>query len=309
MSRVSFFASYLTTASIDTSVFRAWARRKKMDWQPLMFLAVLAFALWLFATEKLRVDVTAMLVLMILVITGLLDAEQALSGFSSEPAIIVAAVFVISAGLAATGLTERLGQWIGRVAGRSETRAIAIVMPAVAALSAFTHHVMITAMMVPILLRHARENGLAASRLLMPMSLAASLGTTLTLVSAPAFLLADNLLSRDGGEGLRIFSITPIGVALVIVGVAYMLVARWLLPRRSGELDDDEYLRLDRYRTELLVVESSRWIDEPVSELHKTLGQRFRLVGWVRAGCAMTWGRTPRLRPATSCWSMPRPMT
>ena len=253
-----------------------------MDWQPLGFLVVLTLALWLFATEKLRVDVTAMLVLLILVVTGLLDADQALSGFSSEPAIIVAAVFVISAGLAATGLTERLGQWIGRVAGRSESRAIAVVMPAVAALSAFTHHVMVTAMMVPILLRHARENDLAASRLLMPMSLAASLGTTLTLVSAPAFLLADNLLSRQGGEGLRIFSITPIGIALVTVGIGYMLLARWLLPRRSGEMGDDEYLRLDRYRTELLVGESSHWIDRPMTDLHKALGESFRLVGWVR---------------------------
>ena len=79
--------------------------------------------------------------------------SRRLSGFASEPAIIVAAVFVISGGLAATGITERIGQWIGRAAGRSESRAIAVVMPAVAALAAFTHHVMVTAMMLPIVLR------------------------------------------------------------------------------------------------------------------------------------------------------------
>ena len=70
-----------------------------------------------------------------LVLTGVLDSKQALSGFSSEPAIIVAAVFVISGGLAATGITERIGQWVGRAAGRSESRAVAVVMPTVAALS------------------------------------------------------------------------------------------------------------------------------------------------------------------------------
>src|SRR3546814_1977049 len=86
-------------------------------------------------------------------------------------------------------------------------------MPAVAALAAFTHHVMVTAMMLPILQRHARERQLPASRLLMPMSLAASLGTTLTLVSAPAFLLASDMLDRTAGsEGLGIFDITPIGI-------------------------------------------------------------------------------------------------
>src|SRR3546814_17872446 len=98
-------------------------------------------------------------------------------------------------------------------------------------MASFTHHVMVTAMMLPILTRFAKANGLSASRLLMPMSFAASLGTTLTLVSAPAFLLADNLLERSGRAGLDIFSITPIGIALAGFGLAYMLLARWLLPR------------------------------------------------------------------------------
>ena len=144
-----------------------------------LFLLILGGGLYLFVSERLRVDVTAMLLLLALVLAGLLDARQALSGFASEPALIVAAVFVISGGLSATGVTERLGRWIGRAAGHcSESRAIAVVMPAVAALSAFTHHVMVTAMMLPLLLKHGRENRLPASRLLMPMSLAASLGTT-----------------------------------------------------------------------------------------------------------------------------------
>ena len=80
----------------------------------VMFLLILAGGLYLFVTEKLRVDVTAMLLLLAMVVTGVLDPDQALSGFASEPAIIVAAVFVISGGLAATGITERIGQWLGK---------------------------------------------------------------------------------------------------------------------------------------------------------------------------------------------------
>ncbi|MEO5566046.1 MAG: SLC13 family permease [Luteimonas sp.] len=251
----------------------------------IIFLLILAAGLYLFVSERLRIDVTAMVLLMAMVVTGVLDPAQALSGFASEPAIIVAAVFVISGGLAATGITERIGQWIGRVAGRSEARAIGVVMPTVAALAAFTHHVMVTAMMLPILQRYARERQLPASRLLMPMSLAASLGTTLTLVSAPAFLLANDMLERTpGGGSLGIFSITPIGLALVLIGVAYMLLMRWLLPRRSGSQGDDDYLRLERYRTELLVVEDSRWATRPLSELQKALGAKFQLHGWLRDG-------------------------
>ena len=256
-----------------------------MHSEQILFLLILAGGLYLFISERLRIDVTAMLIVLALVVTGILDARQALSGFSSEPAIIVAAVFVLSGGLAATGITERLGQWIGKAAGRHESRAIAVVMPAVAALAAFTHHVMVTAMMLPILLRYARERQIPASRLLMPMSLAASLGTCLTLVSAPAFLLADNLIERtDGHGGLDIFSITPIGIALLVVGMLYMQLARWLLPKRSGAGGEDDYLRLDRYRTELLVVEGSRWATRPRTELQKAFAGKLRVLGWVRDG-------------------------
>ena len=253
-------------------------------WSQLAFGLILAGGLYLFISEKLRVDVTAMLILLALVLTGVLDTRQALSGFASEPAIIVAAVFVISGALGATGISERLGSWVERASGEHEWRTIAVVMPLVALLASFTHHVMVTAMMLPLLLRHARNRRLPASRLLMPMSLAASLGTTLTLFSAPAFLLANDMLERAGAEGLGIFSITPIGIALVLVGTAYMLLTRWLLPKRSGEQNEDDYLRLDRYRTELLVVKDGHWCTRPLADLQKALGQRFRLIGWLRDG-------------------------
>lgn len=253
-------------------------------WSQLAFGLILVGGLYLFASEKLRTDVTAMLVLAALVLTGVLDAKQALSGFSSEPAIIVAAVFVISGALGATGISERLGIWVERASGTQEWRTIAVVMPLVALLAAFTHHVLVTAMMLPLLLRHARNRSLPASRLLMPMSLAASLGTTLTLFSAPAFLLANDMLQRTGNEGLGIFSITPIGLALVLMGTAYMLLTRWLLPKRSGEQNEDDYLRLDRYYTELVVVKEGRWCTRPLSELQRALGTRFHLHSWLRDG-------------------------
>jgi di/tricarboxylate transporter len=255
-----------------------------MEPQQIVFLVILAAALVLFVSGKLRVDVTAMLVLMALVLTGILDGKQALSGFSSEPAIIVAAVFILSAGLSATGITDRMGSAIGKAAGGSEWRAIAITIPAVAALSAFSHHLMVTAMMLPIMLRLARDKSLPASRLLMPMSLAASLGTTLTLFSAPAFLIAADLLRRSGGEGLHVFSITPIGAALVLLGLVYMLLARWVLPKRTGNSGETDYLRLDHYYTELLIEEESPWIGKPYGEFQKAFAERLTVVDWLRGG-------------------------
>jgi di/tricarboxylate transporter len=255
-----------------------------MDLQQILFLVILSGALVLFISGKLRVDVTAMLTLMALTLTGILDGKEALSGFSSEPAIIVAAVFVLSAGLAATGVTDRIGALIGKAAGGSEWRAIAITIPAVAALAAFSHHLMVTAMMLPIMLRLARDKSIPASRLLMPMSLAASLGTTLTLFSAPAFLLAADLLERNGGEGLHVFSITPIGVALVLLGLVYMLLGRWVLPRRTGTGGETDYLRLDHYYTELLIEEASPWVGKPYAEFQKAFAERLTVVDWLRQG-------------------------
>jgi di/tricarboxylate transporter len=255
-----------------------------MDTQQILFLIILAGTLVLFISEKLRVDVTAMLALMALTLTGILDGKEALSGFSSEPAIIVAAVFVLSAGLAATGVTDRIGALIGRAAGGSEWRAIAITIPAVAGLAAVSHHLMVTAMMLPIMLRLARDKSIPASRLLMPMSLAASLGTTLTLFSAPAFLLASDLLERNGGEGLHVFSITPIGAALVLLGLVYMLLGRWVLPRRTGTSGETDYLRLDHYYTELLIEEDSPWVGKPYSEFQKAFTDRLAVVDWLRQG-------------------------
>jgi di/tricarboxylate transporter len=257
-----------------------------MDSQQVVFLVILAGTLTLFVTERVRIDLAAMLTLIALSITGILSPTEALSGFSSEPAIIVAAVFVVSAALNATGLTERIGDLIAGAAGRSEWRFVVVVMPAVAALAAFSHHLMITAMMLPILMRLAREHELPPSRLLMPMSLAASLGTTLTIVSAPAFLLANHLLQSAAQAELGIFAITPIGAALVGLGVLYMSLSRWVLPRRGEASDQDDYLRLDRYYTELVIESDSLWADRPIADFTKHFESRFSIVEWLRGEIA-----------------------
>ncbi len=255
-----------------------------MTSQQLIFLLIVAGTLALFIGERIRMDVAAMLTLLALAVTGILSPAQALSGFASEPAIIVASVFVISAALNATGVTDRIGTLIARAAGAREWRAIIVVMPAVALLAAFSHHLMITAMMLPILMRLAREQKLSPSRLLMPMSLAASLGTTLTLFSAPAFLLANHLLRTGDEQVLGIFGISPIGAALVGLAIIYMSLSRWLLPRRLARADETDYLRLDRYYTELVVEEKSRWIDRPLDEFNAHFKGRLEVVEWLREG-------------------------
>ncbi len=191
--------------------------------QQLIFLAIVAVTLILFISEKIRIDIAAMLTLLALAATGILTPGEALSGFA-ERARDHRGLGVRHLGGADRDRPHRAHRrgHRARRGGDREWRAILVVMPAVAALAAFSHHLMITAMMLPIMMRLARVQNLSPSRLLMPMSLAASLGTTLTIFSAPAFLLMNHLLRTSGQETLGVFGITPIGAALVLLAIVYM---------------------------------------------------------------------------------------
>jgi di/tricarboxylate transporter len=253
--------------------------------QQLLLFAILGGAFALLLTERIRIDLTAILIILALAISGLLTPEEALSGFSSEPAIIIAAVFVLSESLFRTGLSDRLGYWIGRVAGQGYNRILSVIMLSVAGLAAFTHHVTMTAIMLPVTLRLSQEQDISASRLLMPMSFAASLGTAITIIGAPAFLIADGVLRQAGQPGLGIFTIAPIGLAISIGGTLFMLLlGRFLLPDyRSGD-DPEDRFRLDGYYTEIIVLPESSLLGRTVEEIEGNGDQPLRVVGWLQGG-------------------------
>jgi di/tricarboxylate transporter len=251
--------------------------------QQIVFLAILAIALVLFITEWIRPDVAAVLVVIALYLSRTLKPDEALSGFSSEPAIVIAGIFVVSAALHATGLSDRLGEWIGKFAGNSLGRAIAVIMPSVAVLSAFTHHVTTTAVMLPITLDLSRERKLPPSKLLMPMSFAASLGTAITIIGAPAFLIASTILQQGGRPGLGIFSIAPIGLAMTVAGTLFiLLVGRFLLPAHKGGDDAARYLRLEDYLTEIALTKDSPLVGRTGCEVQNDPNYHFTLAGVIR---------------------------
>jgi di/tricarboxylate transporter len=253
--------------------------------QQIAFFVILIVALTLFVTEWIRTDVVAVLVVIALYVARVLKPEEALSGFSSEPAIVIAGIFVLTGALHATGLSDRLGDWIGHFAGKSLNRAIAVIMPAVALFSAFTHHVTTTAVMLPITLDLSREQKIPASKLLMPMSFAASLGTAITIIGAPAFLIASTVLQQSGRSGLGIFSIAPIGITMTAAGTLFvLLIGRFLLPTHQGGDDASRHFRLEDYLTEIAVVKNSPFIGKTVSEVQSDANNNFTVAGVIRHG-------------------------
>ena len=252
---------------------------------------ILAGSILLLFTEWIRIDLTAILIIVALGLTGVLTPAAALSGFSSEPAILLATVFVLNGALYHTGLSGRLGNWIKQLAGKSLERAIGVVMPSVALLSAFTHHVTITGLMLPPMLKLSRESEIPASKLLIPLSFAASLGTAITIIGAPAFLIADGLLKQSGQPGLGIFSIAPIGLTLSLVGtIFFLLVGRFLLPAHRGDEESIDHFRMEGYYTELVLLPDSILIGKTIREIEERQQTDFKVSAWYR-------NQRPRNRP------------
>src|SRR6266542_5803212 len=246
-------------------------------------LIILIIAVILLFTEWIRIDLTAILIILALSLTSVLTPEDAVSGFSSEPAILLASVFVLNGALFHTGLSERLGNLIKQLAGRSLERAIAVVMPSVAVLSAFTHHVTITGLMLPPLLKLSRESDIPASKLLIPLSFAASLGTTITIIGAPAFLIADGLLKQAGAGGLGIFSIAPIGLSISLAGtIFFLLLGRFLLPSHQSNDERIDHFRLEGYFTELVLLPNSPMIGKTIREIEQEQQTDFKVSAWFR---------------------------
>jgi di/tricarboxylate transporter len=255
----------------------------------IALLVIAAVALGLLLTEKLRVDLVAIFIILALALTGILPTKQALSGLASEPAVIIAAIFVLSRALQLTGVADMVTAWIVRLAGRSESRMVAVMMLGVSAFSTFTEHVTPTAIMMPVLLKLSRERDIPASKLLMPLSFAASLGSTIAVIGAPAFLFSSTLLQQAGRPGLGLFSIAPIGIPLALLGVVYvLLIGRFLLPANKGQGTGAGIFEQSRYLAELSVVPDSILVGARLDKLKETGLHSIELLKWMRDGEALS---------------------
>lgn len=206
-----------------------------MTLQIAFLFALLAVMVYLFLTEKLPVDLTAFLGLSVLTLAGYVTPEEAFQGFSSPAVINMLAMFIIGAALLETGVADTVGGRIHRIAGDREVGVLFLLMAMTALLSAFMVNVAATAVMMPAVASLARRTGLSPSRLFMPVAFAATLGGTLTLVGTPPNMVAAQVLADAGLRPFELFDFAPLGLALVALGLAYvLLVGRRLLPVRAG---------------------------------------------------------------------------
>ena len=199
-------------------------------------LGILAVSLILFISEIIRMDLVALLVLGALALTGLVNADQAFDGFSNGAVITVWAMFILSEGLTRTGIADIIGRQVMRLGGRREFSMILVIMVTGAVLSAFMNNIGVAALMLPVVVDVARRTRIPASRLLMPLAYSTLLGGLMTLIGTPPNLLVSESLTRFGFEPFRLFDFTPMGGAVMAIGVLFVaLFGRFLLPKQKAE--------------------------------------------------------------------------
>lgn len=207
-----------------------------MNSELIWVLSLLAIAVVLFATGKVRMDAVALLVIIAFVLSGTLTLNEAFSGFSDPNVILIAALFIIGDGLVRTGVASKMGSWLVDMAGSSETKMLVLLMLTVAGLGAFMSSTGVVAIFIPVVLSVSMRMKTSPSRLMMPLSFAGLISGMMTLVATPPNLVVNSELLREGLQGFQFFSVTPIGLVILLLGIGYMLIARFAL---SGHNKDD----------------------------------------------------------------------
>jgi di/tricarboxylate transporter len=197
-------------------------------------LIITGIAIVLFVTEWVRVDLVALLVLVSLVVTELITPAEALSGFSNPAVVTVWAILILSAALSRTGVAGLIGHRVLGLAGDSEVRLVAIIMLTVGILSGFMNSIGVAALFLPVVLDISRRKKIPPSKLLIPLAFAALLGGLNTLIGTPPNILISEALFRANLRPFQMFDYTPVGIIVMLAGVAFMaLVGRRLLPSRD----------------------------------------------------------------------------
>lgn len=205
---------------------------------------LIAIAAALMASNRIRFDIVALLVVMALMLSGVLTVSEALAGFGSSVVVMVACLLVVGEMLARTGVANAVGDWILKKGGSNETQLIILIMLSAALLGAVMSSTAIVAIFIPIVLRISSETKLNSSRMLIPMSYAALISGMLTLIATTPNIVVHEELKEAGFDGFGFFSFAPIGFAVLLVAIIYiLLIGRKMLSNNSNNLNSKQQSR------------------------------------------------------------------
>lgn len=229
-------------------------------------LTITILAVVLFASEKYPVDLVALMLMATLLLTGIVTAEEGISGFSNTATVTVGAMFILSAGLFKTGVVNFLGAQVIKVFRVNFWLAIATTMVVAGGLSAFINNTPVVAVFIPIMLGVAKTMNISASKLLMPLSFAAMFGGVCTLIGTSTNILVSTIAVRYGQPAFGMFEFSPLGLIFFGAGLVYMLlIGIRLIPDRRLRQELTEEFGMGEYLTEVIVQSGAKSVGQPVA--------------------------------------------
>ncbi|MBI3924218.1 MAG: SLC13 family permease [Armatimonadetes bacterium] len=238
-----------------------------MSSEMLWVIGVLVGAVVLFATEWISVDVAALLVMTILMLSGTLSSQEGIGGFSDSATVTVAAMFILSAGLSRTGAVNAIADRLARIVKKSFWLGLATLMLSVGTISAFINNTACVALFLPIALMLARVAQVSPSKLLMPVSFAAILGGTCTLIGTSPNLVVNSVAVSHGLEPFGMFEFGQLGLLTLVMGSVYMLIlGTRLIPDRRSSSELTNTFAMGDYLTEIVLLPEASSVGKLVGE-------------------------------------------
>ena len=214
-----------------------------MDTEIIIVLSIMAFTIFMLVTEKVRIDVTAIITMLALSWSGILTSSEALSGFSSNAVVAMIAVMILGEGVARTGMMSRFSKWLLKRVGTKKSTVLGSLSLSVGTLSGVIQNIGAAALFLPSIIDIARRIKVSASELIMPIGFMAIIGGTLTMVGSGHLILTNDLLEAANLEPYGLFAVTPVGVALLVAAIVFFLFfGKFFLPQGSpdGKLEQTE---------------------------------------------------------------------
>lgn len=236
-------------------------------------IAVIVISMTLFILEKLSVDVIALGIIVVLVLSGVISPEQGFQGFANEAVLTVMAMFILSAAIIHTNAIEHIGPTITRFLKKSYTTSITSLAVVVGTMSAFVNNTPVVATFIPVINKSAKKAGLSASRFLIPLSFVAMFGGMCTLIGTSTNLLVSGISAENGLGEFSMFLLTPLGIIFSAVGVVYLIVfGQKLIPEREELADSDNQNKIDNFLTEIKYTASQASGNKNLQEI---IGQEY----------------------------------
>ncbi|MAL16448.1 MAG: SLC13 family permease [Balneola sp.] len=227
--------------------------------------SLIVLAVFLFINKRISFDITSLILLAILVVSGILTPKEGLSGFSNPATVTIACMFILSEGLRRTGALNIVGDWFFKLSKLNYKAAIFIIMLVIGVISAFINNTAAVAIFIPVIISLSKDMGKSASKLLMPMSFAAMFGGVCTLIGTSTNLLVDSIAKENGLAGFSMFEFTPVGLIFFAAGFVYLFtMGIKLIPERRKDEELTDSFEMQQYLTDVILNQKSPFVDTPL---------------------------------------------